>query len=149
MKIADLLDGLDLFQGFSYPDLETVSHYAMLEEVSKGTVIFQEGERHTHMFILVEGRIAIYKQSEHGRQLLSHEGKGRVVGEMALLDHEPGSATCIAETDCELVTLTRGNLDRLAAEHPGVAYRLVCGLARLLSRRLRRASGLIAEFLST
>ena len=64
-----------------------------------------------------------------------------------MLDHERRSATCIADTDCELLTLSSENLKKFAAEHPHTAYLLMFCLARLLSRRLRRVSGMMADFL--
>ena len=147
MKIADLLDGLDLFQDFSYPELESIARYLQLEQVAKGKVVFHEGDPGTYMLILVSGRISIFKGGEHGRQLLSHEMRGRVIGEMAMLDQERRSATCIAEDDCELLTLSTENLKKFSHDHPGTAYRFMFCLARLLSRRLRRVSGMMADFL--
>ena len=147
MKIADLLDELDLFQDFLFSDLETLGKYLRLEDVVKGAVVFREGDPGNYMLILVGGRIGIFKGGEHGRQLLSTEGRGRIVGEMTLLDQERRSATCIAETDCELLTMTAENLKHLATDHPAIAYHFIFCLARLISRRLRRASGLMADFL--
>lgn len=147
MKIADMLDGLELVQDFKYPELEVIARYVMHEQADAGKVIFEEGDPGNFMLIVLDGRIAIYKRGEHGRQLLSNEIKGRLVGEMSVLDHEPRSATCVAETDCELLILTSANLKKMAAEHPTLAYHFMSNLARLLSRRLRRASALMADFL--
>lgn len=147
MKIADLLDGLELVQDFSYPELETLGGYMSLNAMAKGRIVFEEGDVGDFMLIVVEGRIAIYKGGEHGRQLLSSEMKGRIIGEMAMIDHERRSATCVAETDCELLILTSNNLKMLALEHPMLAYHFMASLARILSRRLRRASGMMADFL--
>ncbi|MET3133222.1 CRP/FNR family cyclic AMP-dependent transcriptional regulator [Oxalobacteraceae bacterium GrIS 1.11] len=147
MKIADILDELDLFQDFPYAELEIIGAYLNLERVGKGEVIFNEGDPGNYMLILVDGGISIFKGGEHGRQLLSHEARGRIVGEMAMLDQELRSATCIADTDCELLTLSSEKLKRLAADHSVVAYRFMLCLARLLSRRLRRVSGMMADFL--
>ena len=91
-NIADLIDGLDFFQDFSYPELETLSQYFCQTRADKGAVIFSEGDPGNCMLILIEGRIAIYKTGDNGRHLLSSEGRGRVIGEMALLDHERRSA---------------------------------------------------------
>ena len=147
MKIADLLDGLELVQDFTYPELELIARYVTHEETRKGKLIFEEGDPGNFMLIVLDGRIGIYKSSDHGKQLLSSEMKGRIVGEMSVIDHEPRSATCVAETDCELLILTSTNLGKMAAEHPMLAYHFMASLARLLSRRLRRASALMAEFL--
>ena len=146
-RIADLLDDLEFFREFAYPELETVSRYLAYVTANKGEVIFNEGDPGSHMLILVDGRMSIAKGGEDGHHLLSYEGKGRIVGEMALLDRERRSATCIADSNCQLLTFNHDGLDRLAAEYPSLAYRFMFCLARLLSRRLRRTSGVLAEYL--
>lgn len=146
-SIADLIDGLEFFRDFSYRELEALSGFFGFSDIAEGEVIFNEGDAGTHMLILIDGRISIYKAGESGRHLLSYEGKGRIVGEMALLDRERRSATCIAATDCELLTLNHEGLEKMAAECPALAYRFMYSLARLLSKRLRRTSGLLAEHL--
>ncbi len=145
--LIELIDGLEFFRSFSYPQLETIAGYLSLVEAAGGDAIFREGDPGTCMLILVSGRIAVYKTGENGRHLLSFEQPGRIIGEMALLDHERRSATCIAEQDCVLVTLGQDSLERLADEHAALAYQLMHAIARLLSRRLRRTSGVLAEHL--
>lgn len=147
-NVADMLDGLDLFNGFTYPELQTISRFVSYKGLKRGEFAFHEGEPGAFMLILVEGQLSIYKGGEHGQRLLSYEGRGRVVGEMALLDHERRSASCMADNDCLFVTLDHAGLDRLAEEFPGLAYRLALSLARLLSKRLRRTSGLLVEHLA-
>ena len=147
-SIADLLDGLELFKDFSFNELKTIAHYLSFNSVKANEVVFHEGDAGSYMLILVEGRLAVYKGGELGNHLLSYEGRGRVVGEMALIDHERRSATCKAETDCELMTLSTDGLHSLSLEHPGLAYRFMFALARLLSRRLRRTSGMLVEYLT-
>ena len=146
-RIANMLDGLELFSDFSYPELEVIGRYLNFAEASAGKVIFREGEPGDFLVILIEGRIASYKEADQGEQLLSNEVKGRVIGEMALLDNERRSATCIADSDCELLVLTQDNLKRLSINHPATAYHFMFHLARSLSRRLRRTSGILADFL--
>ena len=146
-KIANLIDGLDFFSGFPFRELETVSRYLTYVEVAKGETLFNEGDAGNNMLILIDGRISIYKAGENGAHLLSYEGKGRIIGEMALLDHERRSASCVADTPCQMLTLNQDGLDRLARDYPALAYRFMHSLARLLSRRLRRTSGILAEHL--
>lgn len=147
-NLADLLDGLDLFKRFSYRELQTFSRYLSLDEKKKGETIFLEGDPGNQMLILSEGRMAVSKGgADGGPHLLSYEGKGRIIGEMALLDQERRSATCTADTDCILLTINNAGLERLAADHPLLAYKFMFTLAQLLSKRLRRTSGVLAEFL--
>lgn len=146
-KIADLLDEIDIFQDFSYAELELLSRYLRLEEIKRGDVVFREGERGNYMMIMLSGRMAIFKGGANAQHLLSYEGRGRIVGEMALIDHELRSATCIAEESCEMLTLTQDSLKKLASEQPAVAYHFMLFMARLLSKRLRRVSGMMADFM--
>lgn len=146
--LADMLDGLDLFKRFSYRELQTFCRYLRLEEKKKGEAIFLEGDPGTEMLILTDGRMAVSKGgADGGPHLLSYEGKGRIIGEMALLDQERRSATCIADTDCTLLCINAANLERMAQDYPPLAYKFMFTLAQLLSKRLRRTSGVLAEFL--
>lgn len=147
-QLADMLDGLDFFNDFTYPELETIARHVAYVTAKKGDVIFHEGDPGSYMLVLVEGRISIAKGGENGQHLLSYEGKGRLIGEMALLDRERRSATCIADANCDLLTLNHEGLERLAAAQPVLAYRLMFYIARLLSRRLRRTSGVLSEYLT-
>ena len=147
-RIADILDGLALFQDFSYPELKTISRFVTHVVYKQGEVLFEEGDPGDTMLILAEGKLSIFKGGEHGTQLLSHEGRGRMVGEMALLDNERRSASCVADTDCEVLTLSLEGLTRMSRETPILAYKFMFSLAKILSRRLRKTSGLLVDFLS-
>lgn len=145
---ADVLDGLELFQEFSYSELKVIGRFLTQIDKNKGEVVFAEGDPGDHMLILVEGRLSIFKGGEHGSHLLCNEGRGRIVGEMALLDRERRSATCMADTNCVMFTLSDVGLRQMADEAPLLAYRFMFNLAKLLSRRLRRTSGMLVEYLS-
>jgi CRP/FNR family cyclic AMP-dependent transcriptional regulator len=147
--IADILDGLDLFREFPYPELKVIGRYLVRQTKRQGELIFSEGDPGDHMLILVEGRLSIFKGGERGNHLLSHEGRGRLIGEMALLDHERRSATCVADTACTVLVFNVDELNRLATDNPLIAYHFMFSLARLLSRRLRKTSGMLVEYLVT
>ncbi len=147
IEIADLLDGLELFNVFSYTDLKIIGRHLAFEPKKKGEVVFSEGDPGNYMLILVDGRLSVFKGGENGNHLLSYEGRGRIIGEMALLDQERRSATCMAETDCKMLTLNHERLERMAIESPLLAYRFMFSIARLLSRRLRKTSGMLVEYL--
>ena len=148
-EIADTLDGLDLFQGFTYGELKIIGRFLDIITKERGEVIFNEGDPGSFMLILADGRISVYKGGEHGNHLLSYEGRGRFIGEMALLDNERRSATCIADTPCKLLVLDHSGLERLEHDAPLLAYRFMRCLALLLSRRLRKTSGMLVEYLVT
>ncbi|HEX8988761.1 MAG TPA: cyclic nucleotide-binding domain-containing protein [Rhodocyclaceae bacterium] len=147
IDVAAVIDGLELFNDFSYPELKVIARYLSFSEVRRGETVFAEGDPGDYMLILAEGKLSIFKGGENGSQLLCHEGRGRIVGEMALLDRERRSATCVADADCTLLMLSAENLARMAKDAPSLAYRFMFNLAKLMSRRLRRTSGMLVEFL--
>lgn len=148
IHVADVLDGLELFREFSYAELKVIGRFLTQISKKQGEVVFAEGDPGDTMLILAEGKLSIFKGGEHGSHLLCHEGRGRIVGEMALLDRERRSATCMADTDCTMFTLSEAGLHEMAEEAPLLAYRFMFNLAKLLSRRLRRTSGMLVEYLS-
>jgi CRP/FNR family cyclic AMP-dependent transcriptional regulator len=67
-----------------------------------GETVFEEGAKTREMFIVQDGKVAIYKNTPTGEVLLAYIEKGGVIGEMSLLDNMPRSATVRA---VELSTL--------------------------------------------
>jgi CRP-like cAMP-binding protein len=99
------------------------------------------------MLFIVDGQVAVYKDSENGaNHLLSEVGSGLTVGEMALIDRSFRSASCVAESVCDILVMTDQALARLVSDHPAVAFHFAISLARLISKRLRQTSGELADF---
>ena len=88
-------------------------------------VIMKEGEGGVFSYIVVEGRVAISIKSK----VIDKIGPGGVFGEMALIDQSPRSATATAETDCELLSITRNDFLGLVKTNPAFAVALLKGLA--------------------
>lgn len=146
-EIAELLRRLEFFAGYSDGTLETLSRYLERSAVPKGAVLFREGEPGRFMLFIVDGQVAVFKDSEKGaNHLLTQAGSGLTVGEMALIDRSARSATCVAEWPCDILVMTDQSLDRLVADHPAVAFQFAMSLAQLLSKRLRQTSGELADF---
>ena len=95
----------------------------------KGEVIFSEGDEAREMFILRAGTIELRR----GDQLLETLEAGAIIGEMALIDPAPRSATAVAGEACQVVSLDEKNFKDLVRRVPGFALEL----ARTVVRRLR------------
>ena len=90
------------------------------------------------MYIVVEGEIEILD----GVVLLETSGQGSIVGELALIDDEPRSATAIAKTDCRLVAVDRRRFQYMVQETPLFALSVMKVLAdRLRKKNIRIRSG--------
>lgn len=103
--------------------------------------VLREGEhqRGNHLLLILDGDVSVDTLGEPAVQAIpiSVIGPGSIIGEMALLDGAPRSATCVAVSAVQAAGLSRQGLERLIAEHPQVAVKLLIGLATRISDRLR------------
>ncbi len=85
----------------------------------RGSLMFIEGETSTEMYIIKSGKVRILKQEGESTVELAVLGPGSVLGELALLDHQPRSATAqVVEELCAVVideTLFRKTLEAIPA----------------------------------
>jgi CRP/FNR family cyclic AMP-dependent transcriptional regulator len=130
-------------------DFETVSVVAEYMEVIKlaaGVKLFDEGSKSRHMAIIVDGRVQIQKFTfEEETKVLASLGRGKVIGEMSVIDGEPRSAAAVANAPTTLLIMHQKQYDALVEERPDVAVRLLCKIAKSLSQRLRATSGQLIE----
>ena len=149
--LAEILACIEQFEMFSSLDgvaLRALAAHLIVRDYAEGRVIFREGERGDWMGFLVSGEVRIQKESGgHETRAVAIENKARSIGEMALIDNEPRSATCIALAPTRLLALSKAHFERLADDRPAVALSVILPVARLLSRRLRMTSGRLVEFL--
>jgi CRP-like cAMP-binding protein len=111
-------------------------------------IICREGEPGREMFIVGSGVVEVCKRSDAGEvdACLARLRPGDCFGEMSLIDIQPRSASVIARAATELFVVSNMDLYRLYQDDlPGYAF-LVQNICRELSRRLRRADLVIAEF---
>jgi len=125
-----------LFAELSDDDLTRICSVSTTVRLSPGEVLFREGERGDRAFLVASGEVDILKATAAREALLAVRSAGEVIGEMALLEAAPRSATVRARTATELVSIPGGALDDLLATSP-TAARTVFGL---LTRRVRETN---------
>lgn len=147
-QLCDLLDNVALFAELPWSDIVALSGYVSALEADPGCIVFTEGMPGNALYVLVRGRVETRKAGDTKcGTMIASDVAGKAIGEMALVDGEPRSATCTVMEPSVLLCLTRDHLERLAERHPMLAYTVMLRVARLLSRRLRATSGRLVEFL--
>ena len=147
---AELLESTRWANEFAWPEIQALATHLQVQRRPKGETICREGQTDPSLFIIAKGSVAIHKQDAGERaKLLAKLGPGQTLGEMALLDGQPRSATAVAAEDLVLLVFTKAELDRLVEEKPLLAVKLLWKLARFLSQRLRQTSGALAEHLGS
>lgn len=146
--ILDRLIDLNLFNELRPDELARVSEYLQLMEFADKERIFGEGEQGSFACFVVEGHLEVCKENEGRRSVsIAHLGRGRSIGEMALIDGSPRSASVVAVGSGTLLLLQRKRFEELLETHPRIGVRLLLRLARMISLNLRRASATVAELL--
>lgn len=95
-----------------------------------GSLIMREGEPGDEMFVVLEGELTVSLQGKRIDSL----GPGMILGEMAMIDDRPRSATATAVTDCSLIRLDRAGFRNLVSRSPEFALRVM----NIMSVRTRR-----------
>ncbi len=126
--MADVdLSELEFFEGFTPDDLAKVR--GMAEEVTAeaGAVLMQQGDVGLEAFVICAGQASV----DVGGVRVASIGAGSAVGEMALLELRPRSATVRAVTDLELLSFDSKRFHTLLESMPEAAERIAQRAAAL------------------
>jgi CRP-like cAMP-binding protein len=135
-KVA-YLKGVEIFADTPDHLLAAVARITEEVELYPDETIIHEGEVGDSLYIVVEGAVRVHSQ---GKTLLTL-GPGAVVGELAVLDPEPRSATVTTEEDSLLFCIKKEPFDEVMADRPGIAQ----GVIRVLCKRIREEGRLLTE----
>jgi CRP-like cAMP-binding protein len=126
---AELLSEVRFFDGFSAEELHRVSELSDEVELTAGSVLVDQGDPGTHCFVILDGIASVYVRGEH----VATMDRGSMVGEMALVDHRPRSATVVADTDLDLLRFDSVAFGKLLEEMPKASERVMTLLRARLS----------------
>jgi CRP/FNR family cyclic AMP-dependent transcriptional regulator len=114
----------------SDPDfLNLFRHETMIVKLAPGQALFREGEPAACMYVVRSGTVRV----STGTTVLEEFGPGSILGEMALIEDSPRSATVTAVSDCEIAVVDRHRFLFLVQQTPSFALNVM----KVLSHRLR------------
>jgi len=124
-KVA-LLRAVPLFTELDERSLQAIAMLAHERTASAGEVLMREGEPGEEFVVIVDGTVHVDQDGQTVRSLVA----GGFLGEVALLEHAPRTATATCVTDCDLLVLRHFEFDRLLATFPEVRTKVLAALAR-------------------
>ena len=95
-----------------------------------GRAVMKEGEKGGFMYVVLTGSVAVSIKST----VVARIGPGGVLGEMALLDQSPRTASAVAETDSSLLPINRGDFLSLVKTMPAFGVALLRALAQRVAQ---------------
>jgi CRP/FNR family transcriptional regulator, cyclic AMP receptor protein len=138
---VDSSDKVRLFreQGLSGKELESLATFSKERHFPPGAFVFQEGERGSEMYIVLEGRVRISKFIPGGgEEALAILDRGDFFGEMALIDGQPRSADARAhDGPATVLALDQPTVHEVLAMDPLASLGFLQLLCRLIAKRLR------------
>jgi CRP-like cAMP-binding protein len=126
------LKSIDLFRALPSEELAQIAEIAEEQEFVAGDPVFAEGEMGDALYLVITGAVRVHK----GEKQLALLNVRDVVGEMAVLDGEPRSASVSVVEDAALLKIGRDDFRDILSERPEIAM----GVMKVLSRRLRETS---------
>ena len=147
-KRCDLIYKTEWSQELSWAQTLRFAEYVDAFEAKEGVEIFRQDQSGHYLCLLLEGAVDIIREDSSGdKKVLATILPGKTFGEMSLIDGQPRSATAVAIQDSKLLVLTEQNFRRMIDHHPRLGSTVLMKLAKLMSARLRRTSGMLVDHL--
>lgn len=145
-KTRDLILSLPLFDAFKMDELDIISRHMNYTEILRGDYLFSEGDKGDYMCFVVRGLLDVLKKTSNGDyRVIARLGKGNTIGEMAIIDKSPRSASVIARQPTVVIILTKKGFDILTQKYPVLGVTLLKKIMRLLSLNMRRTTSKLAD----
>jgi CRP-like cAMP-binding protein len=110
------------------PEIRLFQNATDSVSLEPGDELFREGDAGDVMYAVVEGDLEVL----HAQRVIEHVGPGGIIGEMALIDAEPRSATVRATSATRVVPVDATQFTRLVHNHPTFALQVMAVMAERL-----------------
>jgi HEAT repeat protein len=130
---AVFLKSAPLFAALEGEELAALADIALEVTYEPGEVIFEENQEPHHLYLVVTGRVEVFRRVNSHERALAHLGEKECFGEMAILDEQPRSASVRAVEPTTALKIDRDSFHELIMERPHIAF----AIFKILSGRLR------------
>ncbi|OGO33543.1 MAG: hypothetical protein A2W35_14575 [Chloroflexi bacterium RBG_16_57_11] len=140
MDLNQILQSVDLFEGLTAHELDRVASICVEKRFKPGELITREGATETELYVINEGFVEILLGERFGAsaRVVVSLGPGQIIGEMALVDQGPRSASVRATSDPTVVeTIQRADFESLCQQETRIGYVIMRNLAADLSFKMR------------
>jgi len=140
MEIRKHLSQVDLFNGLSLQELDEIARIVSDKEYKKGELIFSDGDDGIGFYIVISGRVKVYKVSPDGKEQIMHIfGPGNPFAEVPVFEGSCYPANAEALERCRLFFFPKKGFVNLIHANPSLAMNMLASL----SQRLKQFSNLI------
>ncbi len=134
-KILDIISTIPLFNGLPEDQIVAIKKIAVKKQINKGEIIVSEGDEGEGFFVIVEGRVKVFKVSTEGKEQILHIfGSGQPFGEVPVFTGQrfPANAQAIDKT--RVLFFPRASIVNLISANPSLALNMLA----IMSIKLRQ-----------
>lgn len=140
------IERLDAFERFTPHEKNMFASLANLRKLAAGEILCEEGADADHFFIIGDGRIAVEKTLADGSvEILYYMGPGRLIGQLALVDGGPRSASLRAYKPSVVIAYPRAEFERHYRAGSRYCFKLMDIVLAALSEQLRDADHVLSS----
>ena len=146
MSLTDLLPQIRLFEAFTAAESAQVAGALVERKFTKGQTIVTEGRAADHLYLIKAGAVRVTRAFGDSEPTVATLQPTDHFGEMSLIDEHPHSASVVADGDCEILTLSRAELQRLLAASDSMKAKFWHAIAIELTRRIRTTTNTVRDY---
>ena len=115
------------FKGLEDSELQEIAALTEFHTYPGGHVLCCEGAYENIFYIVAEGSVVVSKRigDEEGERVLRHGGRGNLVGEMALIQNAPRSATVRTTSPCTMLEMKKSDFETILSRSPRMAIAII------------------------
>ena len=141
-----ILSAVGLFEGFTREQLRLLAFGAETTILPADRKLYREEDEADSAYVVVSGRIALYRETDSQRIAISMAGPGAILGELALIADTKRLTSASAAVDSEVLRLNRKMFRRILEEYPDIAVQLHQRISEQFQAMIRRIEELAPRF---
>jgi CRP-like cAMP-binding protein len=141
-----ILSAVGLFEGFTQEQLRLLAFGAETTMLHAGHKLYREDDVADSAYIVVSGRVVLYREQNGERIPISTVGPGTMLSELALITDTNRLTSAYAEVDSEVLRLSRKMFRRILEEYPDLAVQLHQRISEQFQALVRRIEKLAPRF---
>ncbi len=131
-----------LFRSLTDKALLDLSAITIEQNIPAKTMVFKEGDKGDALYIVKSGKVNVLKRNKAGvDSVLVSLAKGSVIGDMAIIDEQPRSASIATIQETSFLIITKDDFRQLLADVPEISFQIL----KLTTERLRATNDHLKE----
>jgi CRP-like cAMP-binding protein len=135
---VEMLKSIPIFNKLTSREILVVDELLHERVYEPNEIVFQEGDPGHGIYIVVSGKLRVDPKHEYLKTTILDVCPGESVGELALFDEGPRSATVVAVERTVTVALFQAELSDLLIKNKNIGVKVLMEIIRIISRRARQ-----------